>query len=54
MVIINFLVIELPVESRVLFREYLTRLAETPIHDELAEELDKWKRDFGNDLKNNT
>ncbi|MDM5246000.1 DUF5071 domain-containing protein [Lysinibacillus sp. G4S2] len=39
--ILKFLVIELPVESRVQFREYLTRVAETPTHNELAEELDE-------------
>ncbi|MFE3572980.1 DUF5071 domain-containing protein [Lysinibacillus sp. NPDC059133] len=39
--ILHFLVIELPVESRVQFREYLTRVAETPTHNELAEELDE-------------
>lgn len=39
--ILHFLVIELPVESRVQFREYLTRVAETPTQNELAEELDE-------------
>lgn len=39
--VLHFLVIELPVESRVRFREYLTRVAETPTQNELAEELDK-------------
>ncbi|MGE7945593.1 DUF5071 domain-containing protein [Lysinibacillus sp. NPDC093688] len=39
--ILNFLVIELPVESRAQFRGYLTRVAETPTHNELAEELDE-------------
>ncbi|MGE8002711.1 DUF5071 domain-containing protein [Lysinibacillus sp. NPDC093216] len=39
--ILHFLVTELPVESRVQFREYLTRVAETPKHNELAEELDE-------------
>lgn len=39
--ILNFLVIDLPVESRVQFREYLTKVAETPTHNELAEELDE-------------
>ncbi|MFJ6211152.1 DUF5071 domain-containing protein [Lysinibacillus sp. NPDC092081] len=38
--ILHFLVIELPVKLRVQFREYLTRVAETPTHNELAEELD--------------
>jgi len=37
---LHFLVIELPEESRVPFREYLTRVAETPTYNELAEELD--------------
>lgn len=39
--ILHFLVLELPVESRVQFREYLTRVAETPTHHELSEELDE-------------
>ncbi|MGE7688361.1 DUF5071 domain-containing protein [Lysinibacillus sp. NPDC097214] len=39
--ILHFLIIELPVESRVQFREYLTRVAETPTPNELAEELDE-------------
>ena len=39
--ILHFLVIELPVESRVQFKEYLTRVAETPTQNELAEELDE-------------
>ena len=39
--ILNFLVIELPVESRVQFLEYLTRVSETPTDNELAEELDE-------------
>lgn len=39
--ILHFLVIKLPVESRVQFREYLTRVAETPTQNELAEELDE-------------
>ncbi|MCL1696082.1 MULTISPECIES: DUF5071 domain-containing protein [unclassified Lysinibacillus] len=39
--VLHFLVIELPGKSRVQFREYLTRVAETPTHNELAEELDK-------------
>ncbi|MEY9979218.1 DUF5071 domain-containing protein [Lysinibacillus sp. RC79] len=37
--VLHFLVIELPVESRVQFREYLTRVAETPTHNELAKEI---------------
>ncbi|MFJ6211703.1 DUF5071 domain-containing protein [Lysinibacillus sp. NPDC092081] len=41
MICFTLLVIELPVESRVQFREYLTRVAETPTHNELAEELDE-------------
>lgn len=39
--VLHFLVFELPLESRVQFREYLTRVAETPTHNELAEELDE-------------
>ncbi|WP_374966781.1 DUF5071 domain-containing protein [Lysinibacillus sp. RS5] len=39
--ILHFLVIKLPVESRVQFSEYLTRVAETPTHNELAEEIDE-------------
>lgn len=39
--ILHFLVIELPVDSRVQFKEYLTRVAETPTQNELAEELDE-------------
>lgn len=39
--ILHFLVIKLPIESRVQFREYLTRVAETPTHNELAEEIDE-------------
>lgn len=39
--ILHFLVIELPVESRVQFKEYLTRVAETPTQNELEEELDE-------------
>lgn len=39
--ILHFLVIELPVESKVQFEEYLTRVAETPTQNELDEELDE-------------
>lgn len=39
--ILHFLIIKMPVESRVQFREYLTRVAETPTDNELAEELDE-------------
>ncbi|MFJ5625272.1 DUF5071 domain-containing protein [Peribacillus loiseleuriae] len=39
--ILHFLVIKLPVESRVQFKEYLTKVAETPTQNELAEELDE-------------
>ncbi|WP_286924452.1 MULTISPECIES: DUF5071 domain-containing protein [Lysinibacillus] len=39
--ILHFLIIKLPVESRVQFREYLTRVAETPTDNELAEELNE-------------
>ncbi|WP_241747109.1 DUF5071 domain-containing protein [Lysinibacillus sphaericus] len=42
--ILNFLVIELPVESRVQFREYLTSVVETPTPNEFAEELDEIAR----------
>ena len=37
--ILHFLIIELPVESKIQFREYLTRVAETPTQNEIAEEL---------------
>lgn len=37
--ILKFLVCELPIESRVLFKHYLTRLAETPTPNEVAEGL---------------
>jgi len=39
--ILHDLIIELPIESRVQFREYLIRVAETPTDNELYEELDK-------------
>lgn len=39
--ILNFLVCELPIESRVLFKHYLTRLAETPTSNEIAEGLEE-------------
>jgi hypothetical protein len=39
--ILHFLVIELPVDSRVQFKEYLTRVTETPSQNEIAEELDE-------------
>ena len=39
--LLNYLVPELPVESRVQFRAYLTRVAKTPTPTELAEELDE-------------
>ncbi|MFJ6266179.1 DUF5071 domain-containing protein [Lysinibacillus xylanilyticus] len=39
--VLHFLVIKLPAESRVQFREYLTGVAETPTQNELAEELDE-------------
>ena len=39
--ILHFLVIELPVDSRVQFKEYLTRVSETPTQNELREELDE-------------
>lgn len=37
--ILHFLVIELPVESKVHFKEYLKRVVEKPTKNELAEEL---------------
>ena len=39
--ILHFLVIELPIESRIQFTAYLTRVAENPTTNELAEELDE-------------
>ncbi|WP_108670429.1 DUF5071 domain-containing protein [Peribacillus acanthi] len=39
--ILHFLIIELPVESKVHFKEYLTRVAEKPTENELAEELNE-------------
>ena len=39
--ILQFLVIELPIESRVQFKEYLTRVVKTPTQNELAEGLDE-------------
>jgi len=39
--ILNYLLIELPLESRVHFKEYLIRVAENPTENELAEELDE-------------
>lgn len=39
--ILNYLVIELPVESRVQFKKYLTRVAERPTQNELAEEVNE-------------
>lgn len=39
--ILNYLVIELSVESRVQFKDYLTRVAETPTQNELAEEMNE-------------
>lgn len=44
--ILHYLVIELPKESRVQFREYLTRVSETPKRNELAEELDEIAKRF--------
>ena len=41
MVILNFLVIKLPVESQVQFKQYLIRVAQTPTQNEIAEELDE-------------
>ena len=44
--ILHSLVIKLPVESRVHFKEYLTRVAETPTQNELAEELDEISKEI--------
>lgn len=44
--ILHFLVIELPLESREQFKEYLTRVAETPTEVELAEELDEMAKEI--------
>lgn len=38
--ILNFLVSELPLDSKVQFKEYLVRLAEKPTDSESAEDLD--------------
>lgn len=39
--ILHFLVIKLPVESQVQFKQYLIRVAQTPTQNEIAEELDE-------------
>lgn len=39
--ILHFLVIKLPLDSRMKFKEYLTRVAEAPTNSELGEELDE-------------
>ncbi|MFJ7840254.1 DUF5071 domain-containing protein [Lysinibacillus sphaericus] len=39
--ILRFLVIKLPVESQVQFKQYLIRVAQTPTQNEIAEELDE-------------
>ena len=39
--ILHFLVIKLPVEFLVQFKDYLIRVAETPTQNEIAEELDE-------------
>ena len=39
--ILHFLVIKLPVESQVQFKDYLIRVAETPTQNEIVEELDE-------------
>lgn len=39
--VLHYLVTELPVDSRVQFRESLIRIAETPTRNELVEELDE-------------
>lgn len=44
--ILHFLVIKLPVESRLQFREYLTRVAATPTQNERAEELDEISKEI--------
>ena len=44
--ILNDLVRNLPIESRVQFREYLTRVSEAPTNSELAEGLDETAKDI--------
>ena len=44
--ILNDLVRNLPRESRVQFREYLTRVSETPTNNELAEGLDETAKEI--------
>mgnify|MGYP002554992389 CR=1 FL=1 len=39
--ILHFLVIKLPIESQVQFKDYLIRVAKTPTQNEIAEELDE-------------
>ena len=39
--ILHFLVIKLPVEFQVQFKQYLIRVAQTPTQNEIAEELDE-------------
>lgn len=39
--ILHFLVIKLPVESQVQFKQYLIRVAQTPTQNEITEELDE-------------
>ncbi|MGE7841653.1 DUF5071 domain-containing protein [Lysinibacillus sp. NPDC093712] len=39
--LLHFLVINLPVESKVQFKDYLSKVAENPTKMELAEELDE-------------
>lgn len=44
--VLNDLVRKLPIESRVQFREYLTRVSEAPTHNELSEGLDETAKDI--------
>lgn len=44
--ILNDLVRNLPIESRVQFREYLIRVSEAPTNNELAEGLDETAKDI--------
>ncbi|MFJ7952499.1 DUF5071 domain-containing protein [Lysinibacillus sp. NPDC096418] len=44
--ILHSLVIKLPVETIVHFKEYLTRVAEPPTKNELAEELDEISKEI--------
>lgn len=44
--ILHFLVIKLPVESQVQFKQYLIRVAQTPTQNEIAEELDEISKEI--------